>query len=257
MPLPPSPCYQPEWIYRRLKSAGDNTNVDDACWPAAIRPRSKADRSVPLLTQTDIRTQHARRRGPSISSLPSVATASSSSSFSKPSSPHAKSILTRTSSASTKNSLAKSVKFVDMPTVHYGYDDCYEDGYDDCEIDSSYPPTPPLSPKGKPLRGFRRYIWPSWRSQHSVARPVISAPHTLGSIQSQLDQSDSASIRSTRSAGSTRSDRTRPTISGPFSLRSARSMDSFRTTKSSSGNGNSNSNGSGFKLRAFLGKMVH
>jgi hypothetical protein len=238
MPLPPSPCYQPEWIYRRVKPV-DKSAVEDAAWPAIIRPRSKADRSVPMLGHSKSFNHDTRPRGPSVSSIPSVATASSSSS--KVHSRQAKSILTRTSSSSTKNSLAKSVKFADMPTVHYDYD---EDSYDDCEIDS---PTSPIPSRDKPLQGFRRYIWPSWRSQPVASPPQISAPLVLGSIKSPAEPSDSASVRSTRSNGSVRSERNLHTVSGSFPLRTARSTESFRSAKYT---GNS-------RLRAFLGKMIH
>jgi hypothetical protein len=168
---------------------------------------------------------------------------------SKPPSPQSKSILSRTSSASTKNSLAKSVKFVDVPTVHYGYDDYCEDSYDDCELGPSRPPTPPPSQNGKAQRGFRRYIWTPRQTQpaplpQSPSRQ-ISRPLVLGSVQA--DYSDGASLRSTRSneSGRSGSERSRHFNHGPYPLRTSRSAESFRTAKASNS-----------RFRSFLEKMI-
>ena len=254
MSPPPSPSYQPEWIFRRLKSpSATHFPATEPAWPAGIRPRPKSDRCVPSLSPTHSSPLHTRPRGPSVSSIPSVATTSSTaSSVSKPYSPQSKSILSRTSSASTKNSLAKSVKFADIPTIHYSYDDDCEDSYDDCELDLSRPPTPPLSHKGNAMRGFRRYIWTPKQMQPaplpplslSSSRPVISGPLVLGSVG--VDYSDGASLRSTRSNESGRSERSRHINYGTFPLRTSRSAESFRTAKSSSNS----------RFRAFLGKMI-
>jgi hypothetical protein len=254
--LPPlSPCYQPEWIYRRLKPSEDNAQdlpIDNNFWTSIIQPRSKADRSVPILGHTNSRHQ-SRRRGPSVSSIPSVTSAStaSTSSLTKANLPKAKSILTRTSSASTKNSLGKSVKFVDTPTIHYAYDnyDNYHDAPDEKELPS--PPSPPVLPSDPPGNKLpariRQLIWPSRTNQKKHAHPVISTPLALGSVQSLGNKSDNGSIRSIRSANSTRSEKLHRRPSGPF-LRSATSLDSFHPLKSSTNNQN--------KFRTFLGKIV-
>ena len=249
MLTPPSPCYQPEWIYRRLKSADDNAQdlpVDDTHWPSIIQPRPKAERKVPMLGNTNSCHQ-SRRRGPSVSSLPSVISASTASTSSLTRTSHfkAKSILTRTSSISTKHSLAKSVKFVDAPTIHYDYD-IYDDCSDDIEFGS--PIVPPDLPKSKLPRRIKQFIWPSRPSQKPLERLTISAPLVLGSVQSLGDSTEKGSIRSTRSNSSNRSERTGPRTSGPFSLRTASSLDSFHSIKSTSSSRN--------KLRAFLGKIV-
>jgi hypothetical protein len=256
MNSPPSPCYQPEWIYRRIKSPEDNPQIvplDDTAWPNVIQPRSKADRSVPMLGLVNT-SSHPRRRGPSVSSIPSMTSASSAStsSLSRGSQSKAKPILARSPSASTKNSLAKSVKFVDKPTIHYAYDNRQQKlqprpQHRERPV-SRRPPTPPESPKIRLTGRIKQFIWPSHTNQKAPDRPIISAPFVLGNIPSFVDQSDNGSIRSTRSNNSTRSERLRPRMSAPISLRMSNSVDNFRTAKSSSG-GRS-------KFRAFLGKMV-
>lgn len=204
------------------------------------------------------------------SSLPNAPTSKSKS----------KSILTRTDSISTKNSAAtKSVKFVEMPVVHYAADadaSFWDDGTQMPFYSSSTTlptatttttshvsvslPSSGLARResGKTIKGLGRFRLPGRKSSTSPPptktgattnhssqhqRPSISGPFVLGyppptPVYVQTT-SDTGSIRSARSGKSFRSRvASHGTSGGPGqgrfhgSLRSAPSMESFKSGKS-------------------------
>jgi len=207
-------------------------NVSErAFWSSLIRPshsRSSSDPPFAVLGQTTHRVVHPkRRRSPSVSS--------NASSRSKPA--PAKSILSSSSSIRTrKGGSPPSVKFLDMPTIHYeewDYDDDEEEF--DFDADQNFPPrtTGPSDKKSSGVKfgfGFIRRLFnssststsnrgkisppppPSPKKQARSSesrRPNISGPYPLWEAprpaRRSLDGQSDHSIRSVRSNGSMRS----------------------------------------------------
>ncbi|KAL0950630.1 hypothetical protein HGRIS_007420 [Hohenbuehelia grisea] len=175
-----------------------------------------------------------------------------------------KSILTRTSSSTTKNSIGssncnKSVKFVEMPTIHHpsaGYWDM--DGIDVTNMDVGYMdedarlPADPYrnarellcqtpTPGKERAKGLSRFL--KRRTSHK-SKPSISGPFALGSIHahplmdpaSTAVPTETASIRSTSTVGSTSRAPSKPaSLSTGVPLRPAPSLESFKSARSTSG----------------------
>lgn len=186
-------------------------------WSSLIRPNlSKSpERPTVLLGQTSQRVvSPTRRRAPSVSS--------STSSRSRPA--PAKSILSSSSSIRTTRKHGRSppsVKFLDMPTIHYEDEDEEMDdfGDDDDEESRDVDDDCDLAAKSKWTWGFlKRFIGgPRKSGPAAPERPRISGPiplcETPNIIRRSLDerrptrQPTMASLRSVRSNGSIRSTR--------------------------------------------------
>ncbi|KAI0374547.1 hypothetical protein BV20DRAFT_517299 [Pilatotrama ljubarskyi] len=195
---------------------------------------STSDTSSPVLGYTSVRSispsrasNGSRKRAGSLSSIASSRT--------KPA--PAKSILSSGSSVKTRKHKAPSVKFLDMPTIHY--DDEYPCGgedeeYDECGRRATGSPSaskssmsPPPKKKVKGLSGFLSFRWlfgPSSKVENretrrrapdaGPGRPAISGPYPLwdspprrarGDAGSSHAKSSAASLHSVRSNGSLRS----------------------------------------------------
>ncbi|CDO72731.1 hypothetical protein BN946_scf184990.g14 [Trametes cinnabarina] len=165
----------------------------------------------------------SRKRAASVSSIASSRT--------KPA--PAKSILSSGSSAKTQSPTrrigkAPSVKFLDMPTIHYDDDyprDCDEDDEDEAEDGSrraSSPMFPPPKKKAKTLGGLLSLRWlfgpskvenrsatPRPAPTSALGRPSISGPYPLWDSPScrghGAGMSSGASLRSMKSSQSLRS----------------------------------------------------
>ncbi|KAI0757370.1 hypothetical protein C8Q80DRAFT_1091289 [Daedaleopsis nitida] len=179
-----------------------------------LRPstsKSSADSGAPVLGHTNERviapSRTSRKRSGSVSSIASSRTRPAP----------AKSILSSSSSVKTRRHKAPSVKFLDMPTIHYEDDNDY---YDDHEHEPSSCMSPPPPKKARGLTGFFSFKWlfgPSSSSKTpaktaSPERPSISGPFPLWDSPPQRARggrngcgSSAASLRSMRSTGSIRS----------------------------------------------------
>ncbi|KAF7437246.1 hypothetical protein PC9H_004083 [Pleurotus ostreatus] len=320
LPLP-KPAYPSEWLYRRPNyprskpvipspplpplpipptahhiehhqtSMQLHSDEQQDLWSAGIRPRSKLERSIPMLETRLL----PKPRSSSVSSISSsLTTAASSSRPATPVSPGSRgrhrhtgpsrSILTRTSSNATKSSSMsascnKSVKFVEMPTIHHASDsywDMDEDDVDSTDICTqedvmideeintpSVVRRSSLTKKNK-TGGIGKLL--QRRSSPISSRPFISGPFALGSMkpQSKPEQlpplpfaSDSSSLRSVSSLASV--SRT-SSISSSVPLRMAPSLESFRSVRSTGGRstrslGSVRSTGSTGKFRSWLSRM--
>ena len=276
-------------------------------WSAVLRPRSRSERSLPMLKAkaAELPTLPPKAmhiRAPSIAST--ISTSSTSSRPQTPTSPQkhqphhrsskytspnpSKSILARTASISTKNSASttgtgnKSVKFVDMPTIHYasaGYwdiDSIYLDGVGsdsmdtgmemDMDVDMRDVLCSTPTPEKEKAKGLKRLISltrkPSQTapaSHRTISGPFVlgtvsTPPPTLAPIPSLPSLSDTSPYFKSTSKSKGAS------ISGPFPLRTASSLESFRSTKSSGGRsvrslGSVRSNKNTGIFRAWLGRM--
>lgn len=169
---------------------------DDSCersfWASVIRPSAShsSDKSLPVLGQFNERLVPPKRQR-----APSVSSTMTASSRTRPA--PAKSILSSSSSIRTRTlRAAPSVKFLDMPTIHY------EDEYD--------PPLPPCSPaapseKRKPSL-LRWFLGAAGRKSQAVPdRPTISGPFPLWETPPRPVPVSAASLRSMRSKDSLRS----------------------------------------------------
>ncbi|KAI0358988.1 hypothetical protein OH77DRAFT_1126075 [Trametes cingulata] len=195
---------------------------------------SSSGESSPVFGQTSVRSispsrasNNSRKRAGSLSSIASSRT--------KPA--PAKSILSSGSSVKTRKHKAPSVKFLDMPTIHY--DDEYPRDGEDEEFDeygrsasgASSPSSmsPPPKKKAKGLGGFLSFRWlfgPSSKAENrdlqtgaqsprpgqAPGRPAISGPYPLWDSPPRRARGDAggakssaASLRSVRSNGSLRS----------------------------------------------------
>lgn len=174
--------------------------------------KSSADSHSPVLGQVNERIfapSRVRKRSGSVSSIASSRTRPAP----------AKSILSSSSSVKTRRRKAPSVKFLDMPTIHYE-----EDRYDDDhEREPSSCMSPPPPKKARGLSGFFSFKWLFGPSSHSSSkasakatatdRPTISGPFPLWDSPPRptrggsrgVPGSSAASLRSMRSAGSLRS----------------------------------------------------
>ncbi|CAL1696603.1 unnamed protein product [Somion occarium] len=199
-------------------SLQDDNVSERTFWSNLIRPsrvRTTSERSLALLGETNHRVLSPTRcRAPSVSS--------NASSRSKPA--PAKSILSSSSSIRTRTGRSPpSVKFLDMPTIHY--EDEHENEYnyadesddDDDNDDEQYDPSP-AGPEEKkwPFGFIRRLVGlnPSRKPPVSTSgRPVISGPYLLWDPprpQARLggpptNKRRAASLRSVRSNNSLRS----------------------------------------------------
>ena len=204
----------------------DDGITSTSFWTGIIRMRrstskSSADSSasVPVLGYTNeriIAPSRTRKRSGSVSSIASSRTRPAP----------AKSILSSGASVRTRKHKAPSVKFLDIPTIHYEDDDCNDD--DPHEPSSCMSPPPPKKARG--LSGFFSLTW-LFRSQSSSA-PAPASPKAA--------PAKSKAHTAHRASGPT-SASGRPDISGPFPLldstarrgRSGGSAASLRSMKSS------------------------
>jgi hypothetical protein len=202
------------WIHRHPRTKEDQFQ-EQTLWSSLTTRRHTRSSSEPVLGHT-----HPRRRRPApIPPRPSSTSSSSSSTDTRPE----KSILHRTSSMATTKSVKsmKSVKFVDMPTVHYDYGPVYAHHEDEEEDDYGYE----ISSQCKEMtmaeyEGSRakerdkfqsRSLWeriqqPRATKSKSEIRPAISGPYRLShggtsSCPSLLDRADGGSLRSVKSCG--------------------------------------------------------
>ncbi|KAI8983400.1 hypothetical protein BD414DRAFT_515869 [Trametes punicea] len=226
-------AYADEWIPSSHCPA-EQGRIDESCyevpsfWSSIVRLRPSASKSSlrsssgsAVFGQTTVRSlspsRASRKRLGSVSSLASSRT--------KP--PPAKSILSSGSSLRTR-AKAPSVKFLDMPTIHYdeGYpcdfdDDHDGDGDGDGEGATGHGPgsgssmsPPPAKKAKKALGGILSLRWlfgPSKVENRTLpatpARPAISGPYPLWDSPSRRVRGPggAASLRSVKSSGSLRS----------------------------------------------------
>jgi hypothetical protein len=192
-------------------SSGYEDEGDDNFWSGIMQRNpsnsSSSDCHIPVLGQTSPRIiTHTRRRSGSVSSTAS-----------RPA--PARSILSSSSSIRTKTGRAPpSVKFLDMPTIHYEEED------EDEELDPerlSWPAArsrrqanPPSASDKKRSFGLLRWLTGvSKKAKAAPERPSISRPFPLcdaphrssESSRRCVSPSDARSIRSVRSMSSLRS----------------------------------------------------
>ncbi|KAI0735547.1 hypothetical protein C8Q76DRAFT_610352 [Earliella scabrosa] len=215
--------YHDGWINPDLPPERPSAGSQTSFWSGIIgmRPstsKSSTDSGAPVLGHTTARVlapSRTRKRSGSVSSIASSRT--------RP--PPAKSILSSSSSVRTRRRKAPSVKFLDMPTIHYE-----EDDYDhDHEREPSSCMSPPPPKKARGLGGFFSFKWlfgPSSSSSSSSSssktsakkaslpeRPSISGPFPLWDSPPRRTRgggrsgggSSAASLRSMKSSGSIRS----------------------------------------------------
>ncbi|KAL6300247.1 hypothetical protein BKA93DRAFT_536697 [Sparassis latifolia] len=185
IPFVSSPVqYGNPWHHYRKGSAGHDA---EHFWSSVIRPTASqsSDRSIAVLGHTNDRVMGpSRQRSGSLDSM--------ASSRSKPA--PAKSILSSSSSIRTRTGRSpSSVKFLDMPTIHY----------------QEYEPESPLSPEApleiKKLGLLDRILRPMKKPQLAPARPMISGPIPLWEKPPRRVCSGAASLRSVKSSRSLRS----------------------------------------------------
>jgi len=225
MPLPATP-YQPKWIHRRLwtREEKDGNNGRSSFLSNVIsRSWSKADRVAPASAQPEctqkpgpnrvvtVKAPQPLTRSPSVT--PSVSSSISSRTVSKCQLVPKKSILSSSTSLSTKNSKrsrgrsgsSPSVKFAEKPTYYYhDYEFAYEyesefDKYESrpsSPVSSTAPCLAPSLPRNgaqtSKVRQVLSRLMPSTRRPPS--RPSISGPYPLWK-----GDGDGGSIRSVRS----------------------------------------------------------
>ncbi|KAK7694228.1 hypothetical protein QCA50_001408 [Cerrena zonata] len=208
----------------------DDPNSSQTFWSSLIHPPTRSrtpsnERSVALLGEARHRVlSPARCRAPSVSS--------NASSRSKPA--PAKSILSSSSSIRTKTGRSPpSVKFLDMPTIHYETEPEEEHHGPDHDCDYDYDPdayderydthSSAGSEEKKWSFGFIRQI-ARRKSRASISTSIISGPYPLW----EQPPPSSASIASrTRTTGRPPLERRRVT-----SLRSVRSSGSLASIRS-------------------------
>ncbi|KAI0963089.1 hypothetical protein AcW1_000270 [Taiwanofungus camphoratus] len=170
------------------RDASDDSDCERSFWASMIRPSTSqsSDRSLTVLGYTSDRIlSPVRQRAPSISST--------ASSRMKP--PPAKSILSSSSSIRTKTGRSPpSVKFLEMPTVHYEEDYYYEP--------ERY--RAPAAPVDKKKPGLLRRIFGP-KPQTGPERPAISGPFPLSEAPPRRVHGGGTSLRSMKSNSSLRS----------------------------------------------------
>ncbi|KAM5532755.1 hypothetical protein V8D89_013552 [Ganoderma adspersum] len=208
------------------RARADDGITSTSFWAGIIRMRQSTSKSstdssvsVPVLGHTSeriIAPTRTRKRSGSVSSIASSRTRPAP----------AKSILSSGASVKTRRHKAPSVKFLDMPTIHYEDDDSNDD--DQHEPSSCMSPPPPKKAKG--LSGFFSFTW-LFRSSTASA-PASSSPKAVP------PKTRPKANTVPRASGTTSG---RPDISGPFPLldstarrgRSGGSAASLRSMKSS------------------------
>lgn len=189
------PCAQDTHRHDR-----DNEHTIHTTWPNVLRPRPSRSRVAPVVL-TGPPPVHKRAESTSTASS-SASLSSLSSSRTKPA-PAKSSMLHRTSSVSTKNSAAKSVKFVDAPMVYYDY-------AWSADAEPWPRPAPSLPPEPKPPRtgkflALKRLLRQITSGKPpAAARPAISGPHRLSSISSEASLRSAASKSSVAPPGRSR-----------------------------------------------------
>ncbi|KAH9891071.1 hypothetical protein C8Q73DRAFT_651518 [Cubamyces lactineus] len=232
-------AYADEWIPSD-RTPAERTRIDSACdsptfWSTIIGLKASASKSSStsdgtassssvILGHTTARSlspsRASRKRAGSVSSFASSRT--------KPA--PAKSILSSSASIQTRRRKAPSVKFLDMPTIHYEEEECEDDEDDDAAgghgSRSTLSMSPPPKKKAKGLGGFLSFRWlfgpskvenrscapSSPSSKSSPGRPAISGPYPLWDSpprRARMNGSSTtlgaASLRSMKSTGSLRS----------------------------------------------------
>ena len=180
----------------------DDSHCERTFWASVIRPSASrsSDRSVPVLGHMNDRPlAPGRQRAPSVSSTASSRTRPAP----------AKSILSSSSSSTRTRATTRSppsVKFLDVPTIHYEEEDEAE-------------PARATSPTDSGKRGFLQWIRGASRTrraQPAQERPSISGPfplwetpprrtHSSGAPSVRSMKSGAPSLRSMKSNGSLRS----------------------------------------------------
>ncbi|KAH9836545.1 uncharacterized protein C8Q71DRAFT_47551 [Rhodofomes roseus] len=185
----------------------DDSHCERTFWASVIRPTASrsSEKSVPVLGQMSERSlAPSRHRAPSISSTASSRTRPAP----------AKSILSSSSSTRTRTTTRSppSVKFLDMPTIHYEEEDVFEHTHSHARSVSED------SGKRSFLKWFRGA---SKKAQAAQERPTISGPFPLWETPPRRTPSGGTpSVRSTKS--------------GAPSLRSMKSNNSLRSVRSCS-----------------------
>ncbi|KAI0336223.1 hypothetical protein GY45DRAFT_1238876 [Cubamyces sp. BRFM 1775] len=236
-------AYADEWIPSD-RTPAERTRIDSACdaptfWSTIIGLKASASKSSStsdgtassssvILGHTTARSlspsRASRKRAGSVSSFASSRT--------KPA--PAKSILSSGASVQTRRRKAPSVKFLDMPTIHYEEEECEYDEDDDAADGhgsrSTLSMSPPPKKKAKGLGGFLSFRWlfgpskvenrscapssSSSSSKSSPGRPAISGPYPLWdspprrarmNVNGSSTTLGAASLRSMKSTGSLRS----------------------------------------------------
>ena len=206
----------------------DEEEEEESAWPSPMErtpSSSSSDRQVAVLGQTPQRVlSHSRQRSGSISSTAS-----------RPA--PARSILSSSSSIKTrKGRSTPSVKFLDMPIIHYEDDDDFDDRIPQPSwpsdrstrhVSAREVPNPPPVASGK-RRVFSLLTWltnPGKRRSKTISeKPSISGPFPLWEAPRR-----SESIRRCDSPTSGKSIRS---VRSTSSLRSTRSMRSIRSCAS-------------------------
>jgi len=172
------------------RNGSDDSNCERSFWASVIRPSTSqsSDKGMPVLGHLNERVLLPKReRAPSISS-----TASSRTRLAP-----AKSILSSSSSIRTRTGRSpSSVKFLDMPTIHYE---------EDYEEDLHRASTVPVE---KQKSGFLRWFLGSGSSKKSESvpdRPTISGPFPLWETPPRRGPGGTTSLRSMKSNNSLRS----------------------------------------------------
>ncbi|KAI0639019.1 hypothetical protein C8Q77DRAFT_1213713 [Trametes polyzona] len=187
----------------------DSSSFWSSLMSRSISKSSSASVSSPILGLASARelspSRASRKRAGSVSSIASSRT--------KPA--PAKSILSSGDSVKTRRRKAPSVKFLDMPTIHYSDDDDNDNDNDTDGLRS--PMSPPPKKKAKGLSGFLSLKWlfgPSKVENRAAvgptvpARPAISGPYPLWDAPPRRARGaagGAASLRSVKSSGSLRS----------------------------------------------------
>ncbi|KAI0761197.1 hypothetical protein BD413DRAFT_249507 [Trametes elegans] len=218
-----SVTYPDEWAPSSDRPA-EQSRIGDSCetssfWSSIIGLRASASKSSdasssPMLGHTTLRnlapSRTSRKRAGSVSSIASSRT--------KPA--PAKSILSSSDSVRTRRRKAPSVKFLDIPTVHYDDEYPLHDEHAS-PSPSSTSMAPPPKKKAKGLGGLFSLRWlfgPSSKTGNRAAapaRPAISGPYPLwdapprraydGGAGAGGGSARAASLRSVKSSASLRS----------------------------------------------------
>lgn len=181
-------AYPDRWISPDHHPPRADNESERSFWSSMIRssPSKSSDRTLPVFGNTGDRVVvPSRQRSGSVTS--------SISSRSKPA--PAKSILSSSASIKTKTRRSPpSVKFLDMPTIHYE-DDEYE--YEPCRGSAA--------PKEKRRLAIFRWFWGPKSAPAVPTRPAISGPFPLWDAPPRRVREQTASLRSAKSNSSLRS----------------------------------------------------
>ncbi|KAI0828249.1 hypothetical protein BC628DRAFT_105486 [Trametes gibbosa] len=222
-------AYAEDWI--PSDRPAEHRHLDDSCasssfWSNIIGRSSPKSSTGTSATSAVVGYTSARDISPSRTSRKRAGSVSSiASSRTKPA--PAKSILSSADSVKTRRRKAPSVKFLDMPTIHYDDDDFTHDEDEESDVNEEGRPrgsppstssSPPPKKKAKVLGELLSFRWlfASFSKVENRAtaptRPAISGPYPIWDAPPRRargaaagNSTSAASLRSAKSSGSLRS----------------------------------------------------